>query len=82
MEDKYSYLVDSSAKFLCRFMMRDSEFLKYRSSCIGAAAFLMSLNANTETPLAKKIEARVLSLEEIDMESFFQDRTIKIRING
>ena len=77
-EDKHSYVVDASATFLCRFMMRDAKFLDFKPSHIAVAAFVMALNANLKTPLSKLLEAEILPRENINMESFYQERTIKI----
>lgn len=81
-KDKHSYLVDASAFYLCRFMMRDIRFLRYKPSQIAAAAFMLALNANLDTPLAKALDVELLDQEHISIESCFQEATILIRING
>ena len=80
--DKHSYLVDASAIYLCRFMMRDVKFLRFKPSHVAVAAFMLALNANLDTPLAKALDVELLEKENISVESFFQETTIRIRING
>ena len=52
-EDKQSLLIQASTFYLCRFMMRDTAFLDFKPSHIGAAAFIMAMNASLHKPLAK-----------------------------
>ena len=80
--DKHSYLVDASAIYLCRFMMRDVKFLQFKPSEVAVAAFMLALNANLDTPLSKALDVELLEQEHINVESYFQDTTIRIRING
>lgn len=82
LHDKHSYLIDSSAIYLCRFMLRDHNFLTYKPSHIAVAAFMLALNANLETPLSKALDVELLDPQFINVESYFQDTTIRIRING
>ena len=63
-------------------MIRDVKFLRYKPSQIAVAAFMLALNANLETPLSKALDVELLDEEFISVESYFQDTTIRIRING
>ena len=80
--DKHSYLVDASAIYLSRFMIRDVNFLEFKPSEIAVAAFMLALNANLDTPLSKALDVELLDKELINVDSYFQDTTIRIRING
>ena len=80
--DKHSYLVDASAIYLCRFMMRDVKFLRFKPSEVAVAAFMLALNANLDTPLSKALDVELLDPEQINVDSYFQDTTIRIKING
>ena len=82
LHDKHSYLIDSSAIYLCRFMLRDVKFLSFKPSQIAVAAFMLALNANLETPLSKALDVELLDKQFINVESYFHDTTIRIRING
>ena len=56
-EDKQSFLIRASSFYLCRFMMRDTAFLNFRPSHIGAAAFIMAMNANLHKSFGKVPDA-------------------------
>ena len=71
MTDKHAYLVDASATYLCRFMLKDVHFLTYKQSEIAAAAFMLALNANLDTPLSKALDVEILDKEKISVESCF-----------
>lgn len=62
-------------------MLRDVQFLEFKPSEIAAAAFMMALNANLDTPLSKALEVELLDTEMINVESFFHENTIRIRFN-
>ncbi len=82
LTDKHAYLVDASATYLCRFMLKDVQFLTYKQSEIAAAAFMLALNANLDTPLSKALDVEILDKEKISVESCFQETAIRIRISG
>lgn len=63
-------------------MIRDVKFLRFKPSQIAVAAFMLALNANLETPLSKALDVELLDKQYINVESYFQDTTIRIRING
>jgi len=69
--EKHSYLVDASAIYLCRFMLRDNRFLRFKPSEIAVAAFMLALNANLKTPLSKALEVELLDQEHINVDSLF-----------
>lgn len=63
-------------------MMRDVKFLQFKPSEVAVAAFMLALNANLDTPLSKALDVELLDQENINVESYYQDTTIRIRING
>ena len=52
-------------------MLKNTNFLKYKSSEIAAAAFMLALNANVDTPIAKALDVELLEQEQINVESYF-----------
>ncbi len=52
-------------------MLKDVQFLAYKQSEIAAAAFMLALNANLDTPLSKALDVEVLDKEQISVESCF-----------
>ena len=63
-------------------MMRDVKFLRFKPSEVAVAAFMLALNANLDTPLSKALDVELLDPELINVDSYFQDKTIRIKING
>lgn len=63
-------------------MLRDTQFLRFKPSEIAVAAFMLALNANLDTPLSKALEVELLESDLINVESYFQETTIRIMING
>jgi hypothetical protein len=52
-------------------MLKDVKFLSFKPSEIAAAAFLLALNANLDTPLSKALDVEVLNADLINVESCF-----------
>lgn len=77
-QDKHAYLIDASAIYLLRFMMRDSAFLEFRPSQIAAAAIMLAINANVESPLAKAMQVTLLPKDLFNVETLFHHETISI----
>eukprot|EP00354_Favella_ehrenbergii_P010569 CAMPEP_0170456976 /NCGR_PEP_ID=MMETSP0123-20130129/4420_1 /TAXON_ID=182087 /ORGANISM="Favella ehrenbergii, Strain Fehren 1" /LENGTH=145 /DNA_ID=CAMNT_0010720611 /DNA_START=1101 /DNA_END=1538 /DNA_ORIENTATION=- len=75
--DKHAYLLEASAIYLCRFMLKEFTFLKFRPSQIAAAAFMLALNANLETPLSEALDVELIDAEMTHVDSLFQETTIR-----
>lgn len=43
---------------------------------------MLALNANVDTPISKALDVELLEEEQINVESFFLDKTINIKINA
>ena len=52
-------------------MLRDTRFLHYKPSRLAAAAFMLALNANLDTALAKVLKVELLADEHISVDSYF-----------
>ena len=62
-KDKHAFLIESSALYLIRFMQKEAKFLQFKPSQIAAAAFMLALNANVDTPVAKALDVELLDEE-------------------
>ena len=62
-------------------MLKDVKFLRYKPSHIAVAAFMLALNANLETAIARALEVDLLNHDHIQINSLFQEETIEIKID-
>ena len=46
-EKKYARTIRDATKYLCRFMIRDSTFLKFSASKMAAVALIAAMNAQS-----------------------------------
>ena len=63
-------------------MLRDVKFLSFKPSDIAVAAFMLALNANLDTPLSKALDVELLDADQMNVDSYFHETTIRIRISG
>lgn len=46
-EKRYARTIRDATKYLCRFMNRDSTFLKFKASSMASAALIAAMNAQS-----------------------------------